>query len=71
MWCMSRYEIEADGRLITVFSAPNYCDQMGNSGAYIRFKSDMKPDISLFKAVPHPDVKPMAYVSNAGLMGLG
>ncbi|KAJ8904802.1 hypothetical protein NDN08_001317 [Rhodosorus marinus] len=65
------YEIEADGRLITVFSAPNYCDQMGNSGAYIRFKSDMKPNISQFKAVPHPDVKPMAYVANAGLMGLG
>ena len=23
--------------LITVFSAPNYCDQMGNKGAFIRF----------------------------------
>ena len=40
------YEIEADGRVITVFSAPNYCDQMNNKGAYIIFKgSDMKPDI--------------------------
>lgn len=23
------YEIEHDGKLITVFSAPNYCDQVG------------------------------------------
>lgn len=25
------YEIEHDGKLITVFSAPNYCDQVTNS----------------------------------------
>ena len=24
------YEVEHNGQLITVFSAPNYCDQMGN-----------------------------------------
>ncbi|XP_023553747.1 serine/threonine-protein phosphatase 5 [Cucurbita pepo subsp. pepo] len=59
------YEIEHDGKLITVFSAPNYCDQMGNKGAFIRFKApDLKPDIVTFSAVPHPDVKPMAYANN-------
>lgn len=59
------YEIEHDGKLITVFSAPNYCDQMGNKGAFIRFKApDLKPDVVSFSAVPHPDVKPMAYASN-------
>lgn len=26
------YEVEANGMLATVFSAPNYCDQMGNKG---------------------------------------
>ncbi|CAD6272578.1 unnamed protein product [Miscanthus lutarioriparius] len=59
------YEIEHDGKLITVFSAPNYCDQMGNKGAFIRFTApEMKPDIVTFSAVPHPDVRPMAYANN-------
>ncbi|GAB2274683.1 Serine/threonine-protein phosphatase 5 [Dionaea muscipula] len=59
------YQIEHDGQLITVFSAPNYCDQMGNKGAFIRFEApDMKPNIVTFSAVPHPDVKPMAYANN-------
>ncbi|XP_058788226.1 serine/threonine-protein phosphatase 5 isoform X1 [Vicia villosa] len=59
------YEIEHDGKLITVFSAPNYCDQMGNKGAFIRFEApDLKPNIITFASVPHPDVKPMAYANN-------
>ncbi|XP_021274195.1 serine/threonine-protein phosphatase 5 isoform X1 [Herrania umbratica] len=59
------YEIEHDGKLITVFSAPNYCDQMGNKGAFIRLEApDLKPNIVTFSAVPHPDVKPMAYANN-------
>mmetsp|Transcript_28624 Transcript_28624/g.20681 ORF Transcript_28624/g.20681 Transcript_28624/m.20681 type:complete len:92 (+) Transcript_28624:1266-1541(+) len=38
------YEYQKGGRVLTVFSAPNYCDQTGNKGAYIRFKGDeMKP----------------------------
>ncbi|CAA2963116.1 serine threonine- phosphatase 5 isoform X1 [Olea europaea subsp. europaea] len=52
------YEIEHDGKLITVFSAPNYCDQMGNKGAFIQFEApELKPNIVTFSAVPHPDVK--------------
>uniref|UniRef100_A0A803M6D8 Serine/threonine-protein phosphatase 5 n=2 Tax=Chenopodium quinoa TaxID=63459 RepID=A0A803M6D8_CHEQI len=59
------YEIEHDGKLITVFSAPNYCDQMGNKGALIRFEApELKPNIVTFPAVSHPDVKPMAYANN-------
>lgn len=46
------YEVEADGRVITIFSAPNYCDQMGNKGALIRFKgSEMKPKFVQFSSV--------------------
>ncbi|KAI4325170.1 hypothetical protein MLD38_030589 [Melastoma candidum] len=59
------YEIEREGKLITVFSAPNYCDQMGNEGAFIRFIApDLKPDIVILSVVPHPDVKPVAYANN-------
>ncbi|KAJ9172863.1 hypothetical protein P3X46_016060 [Hevea brasiliensis] len=59
------YEIEHDGKLITVFSAPNYCDQMGNKGAFMQFEApELKPNIVTFSAVPHPDVKPMAYANN-------
>ncbi|CAK9314701.1 unnamed protein product [Citrullus colocynthis] len=58
------YEIGHDGKLITVFSAPNYCDQMRNKGAFIRFEApDLKPNIVTFSAVPHPDMKPMAYAN--------
>jgi serine/threonine-protein phosphatase 5 len=46
------YEVEADGRVITIFSAPNYCDQMRNKGALIQFKgSDMKPNFVQFSSV--------------------
>jgi serine/threonine-protein phosphatase 5 len=59
------YEVEADGRVITIFSAPNYCDQMGNKGAFIKFNgSDMKPKFTTFNAVEHPKVPVMAYARN-------
>ncbi|KAF5796268.1 putative serine/threonine protein phosphatase 5 [Helianthus annuus] len=59
------YEIEHDGKLITVFSAPNYHDPMGNKGAFIRFEApSMEPKIVTFSVVPHLDVKLMAYGSN-------
>uniref|UniRef100_A0A8C2C2E1 Serine/threonine-protein phosphatase n=1 Tax=Cyprinus carpio TaxID=7962 RepID=A0A8C2C2E1_CYPCA len=64
------YEVTHSGKCITVFSAPNYCDQMGNKGAYIHLRgSDLKPEFHQFTAVPHPDVKPMAYANS--LMQLG
>jgi len=65
------YEVEAGGKLITIFSAPNYCDQMGNKGALIKLGSDLKPQFTQFTAVPHPDIKPMAYAaSTANLIGM-
>ncbi|KAK6460716.1 Metallo-dependent phosphatase-like protein [Scheffersomyces coipomensis] len=80
---MEGYEEEHNGRLITVFSAPNYCDQSGNLGAVIHiteneaynkdndngegYRDVNDPNcpwnlkFEKFAAVPHPDIKPMAY----------
>jgi len=75
---MNGYEVEHNNRLITVFSAPNYwysspkftidinfdSDSTGNKGAWINLKSDLKLQFETFEAVPHPNIKPMAYASN-------
>jgi len=66
------YLVEHDGKCITIFSAPNYCDQMGNKGAFIRFEAGddvSKPHFTQFTAVPHPPIKPMAYASNMSMFG--
>ncbi|GFE55259.1 serine threonine phosphatase [Babesia ovis] len=58
------YEVEHSGQLITIFSAPNYCDQMGNKGAFIRLNGkDCKPAFTQFEAVEHPPVKAMQYAN--------
>lgn len=84
---MDGVEEEHNGRLITVFSAPNYCDSTGNKGGVVHISENPSYDkaadngegyrenndqncpwtldIERFEAVPHPDMKPMAY-SKAG-----
>jgi serine/threonine-protein phosphatase 5 len=49
---MEGYEVEAEGRLVTVFSAPNYCDSMGNKGAYIRFEVLVLPPLPFLPFSP-------------------
>lgn len=80
---MSGVEYEHKGRLLTVFSAPNYCDAGGNLGGVVHITENNSYDKSkdngegyrdvddkncpwtlepeYFSAVPHPDIKPMAY----------
>lgn len=80
---MEGVEEEHNGRLITVFSAPNYCDSTGNLGGVVHFTENEEYnkdedngegfrdvndkncpwnlEIETFAAVPHPDLKPMAY----------
>ena len=60
------YLVEHAGKTITIFSAPNYCDSMGNKGAFIRFGSNLKPEFTQYDAVPHPNVRPMAYAAGMG-----
>ncbi|KAJ2860000.1 Palmitoyl-protein thioesterase 1 [Coemansia aciculifera] len=57
------YEIAHDGKMVTVFSAPNYCDQGTNKGAYIRITPELETTYHKFTAVPHPNVKAMAYAN--------
>ncbi|KAF2097030.1 protein phosphatase 5 [Rhizodiscina lignyota] len=66
---MEGYEVEHDGRCITVFSAPKYCDSTENKGAYINIGPEYKLDFTKFDAVPHPPIRPMAYAAN-GLMSM-
>ncbi|KAK7005691.1 Metallo-dependent phosphatase-like protein [Favolaschia claudopus] len=63
------YEIEHDGLCTTVFSAPNYVDQGGNKGAFIRIDSEGTQKHTQFEAQPHPPMKPMAYLQG-GLMSM-
>ncbi|KNZ56444.1 serine/threonine-protein phosphatase [Puccinia sorghi] len=63
------YSIEHEGRCITVFSAPNYVDQVGNQGGFVRINEHGTLQFTSFKHQPHPNVKPMAYAG--GFMGLG
>uniref|UniRef100_A0AC34QZQ1 Protein-serine/threonine phosphatase n=2 Tax=Panagrolaimus sp. JU765 TaxID=591449 RepID=A0AC34QZQ1_9BILA len=60
------YERHHDGQVWTIFSAPNYCDQIGNLGAFITIKGDnlYPPKITTFKEVPHPPSRPMMYGSS-------
>eukprot|EP00762_Andalucia_godoyi_P001877 ANDGO_06048.mRNA.1 Serine/threonine-protein phosphatase 5 len=66
------YEEMHHGKCITIFSAPNYCDQMGNNGAYIVFTANaggaLTKEYVQFQAVPHPTVRPMQYSSMGSFM---
>jgi serine/threonine-protein phosphatase 5 len=66
------YVVDHDGKCITIFSAPNYCDQMGNQGAFITFSAsnNFEPVFTQFSAVPHPNIPPMAYAGGAGQFGI-
>jgi len=63
------YQVDHGGRCITVFSAPNYCDQIGNKGAVVVLKGEeCKLEYVQYTAVPHPQVPPMAYSNNFSSM---
>uniref|UniRef100_A0A7S0CDE3 Serine/threonine-protein phosphatase n=1 Tax=Proboscia inermis TaxID=420281 RepID=A0A7S0CDE3_9STRA len=62
------YLVEHNGKTITIFSAPNYCDSMGNKGAFIHLDETMVPKFTKFEAVQHPEIRPMAYA--AGMSGM-
>ncbi len=61
------YEVTHDGKCVTIFSAPNYCDFTGNMAAFINMDISLKPQYVQFAAVPHPNIGPMAYAQSRGM----
>ena len=44
------YEFFADQKLVTIFSAPNYCDQFDNDGAMLKIAENLC--CSFYKRAP-------------------
>ncbi|CAF1261409.1 unnamed protein product [Rotaria magnacalcarata] len=62
------YDLGHNRKCITVFSAPNYCDTMGNKGAFITITGDdITPKFTSYAAVPHPTARPMMYANQSSL----
>ncbi|KAK4050596.1 Palmitoyl-protein thioesterase 1 [Microbotryomycetes sp. JL201] len=55
------YSVEHDGLCITVFSAPNYVDQVGNLAAFATIDDTGDISYTTFSEQPHPPVRAMAY----------
>ncbi|EZG69140.1 serine/threonine-protein phosphatase [Gregarina niphandrodes] len=66
---LSGYEATHGGKLVTVFSAPNYCDQMGNKGAVLFFThktltQEPMYEVEYFEATSNkPAIPAMAYAN--------
>ncbi|GAA5871040.1 hypothetical protein JCM1840_007576 [Sporobolomyces johnsonii] len=65
------YSVEHGGLLITVFSAPNYVDQVGNLAAFATIDETGEIQYTTFKEQPHPThIRPMQYAGGMGMMGM-
>ena len=57
------YSEDHNKQCVTVFSAPNYCDQGNNMGAFLIFDDDYDYKAVQFTAAPHPNIRAMAYAN--------
>lgn len=51
------YKFFASNRLVTVFSAPNYCGEVGNSGSVMNVSKDLECSFIILKPVKRPRKK--------------
>jgi len=58
------YQVDHGGKCITIFSAPNYCDQMQNKGAFLRlnYHNLASPTFTTYTAVVRKLLKENRYV---------
>lgn len=50
------YEFFNDRKLITIFSAPNYCGDFENLGAVLKVDQNMKCSIEQFESIIYPNI---------------
>jgi serine/threonine-protein phosphatase 2A catalytic subunit len=48
---MEGYKLSHEERVITLFSAPNYCYRCGNKGAFLQLGNDLNGRIIVFNQV--------------------
>jgi len=53
--CCAGYKYMFDEKLVTVWSAPNYCYRCGNIAAILAINDTDERDAKLFRAVPDSD----------------
>eukprot|EP01029_Cantina_marsupialis_P016618 TRINITY_DN3707_c0_g1_i2.p1 TRINITY_DN3707_c0_g1~~TRINITY_DN3707_c0_g1_i2.p1 ORF type:complete len:190 (+),score=67.99 TRINITY_DN3707_c0_g1_i2:593-1162(+) len=55
------FSLQHNNRVMTIFSAPNYMDELKNMGAIAIFDKDLKYKCETFTHVEHPGVRSMKY----------
>jgi len=61
------YEFFADKKLVTVFSAPNYCGEFDNAGAMMTVDEDLKCSFQILKPINKNEAKEMNQGNNRGI----
>lgn len=54
------YEFFGGRKLITIFSAPNYCNDFDNAGAIMQVSRDLVVSLKILKPINHPPLMPVS-----------